>query len=73
MKTFQIDNSLFGVTGMDLLLLKNISYDAGGKRVIDGLDLAMAKQEVHALLGTNGTGKNINGVEACNVANYRLC
>ena len=42
---------------MELLLLKDISYDAGGKMVLDGLNLAMEKQEVHAFLGTNGTGK----------------
>jgi len=40
MEMFQIDTGLFEVTGMKLLLLKNISYDAGGKRVIYGLDLA---------------------------------
>jgi Fe-S cluster assembly ATP-binding protein len=42
---------------MALLLLKDISFHAGEKMVLNGLILAIEKQEVHALLGTNGTGK----------------
>jgi Fe-S cluster assembly ATP-binding protein len=42
---------------MALLLLRDISYHADGNRVLDGLNLAIEKQEVHALVGTNGTGK----------------
>ncbi len=43
---------------MALLLLRDISYRADGNRVLDGLNLAIEKQEVHALVGTNGTGKS---------------
>lgn len=46
-----------GGRGVVLLLLKDIAFHAGGKRVLSGLNLAMERREVHALLGANGTGK----------------
>jgi len=41
-----------------LLEIKNLTYVAGEKRVLDDLSLSIGASEVHALLGTNGTGKS---------------
>jgi Fe-S cluster assembly ATP-binding protein len=43
---------------MTLLEVNNLSYHVGERRIIDGLALAIAPSEVHALIGTNGTGKS---------------
>ena len=43
---------------MALLEISNLHYAAGGRRIIDGLALDVAGGEVHALIGTNGTGKS---------------
>lgn len=43
---------------MALLEVNNLSFHAGERRIIDGLSLAIDAGEVHALIGTNGTGKS---------------
>lgn len=43
---------------MSILEIKNLAYVAGEKRILDGLSLSIETSEVHALLGTNGTGKS---------------
>ncbi len=46
---------------MPLLEVENIVYRAEGRpgtAILDGLSLAVEEGEVHALLGTNGTGKS---------------
>jgi len=43
---------------MALLDINHISYQAGTVRIIDDLCLAIQDSEIHALLGTNGTGKS---------------
>ena len=43
---------------MALLEIKNLSFQAGAARIIDDLSLSIGQGEVHALLGTNGTGKS---------------
>lgn len=43
---------------MTLLEVNNLSYHVGEQRIIDGLYLTIAPSEVHALIGTNGTGKS---------------
>ena len=42
----------------ELLKTTNLSYETGGKKIIDALDMTIWQEEVHALLGTNGTGKS---------------
>ncbi|MDZ7802693.1 ABC transporter ATP-binding protein [Thiohalophilus sp.] len=41
-----------------LLQLENIHLTLGERKVIDGLNLSVARGEVHALLGANGAGKS---------------
>jgi Fe-S cluster assembly ATP-binding protein len=43
---------------MALLELNNLSFQAGAAGIIDDLSLSIDQAEVHALLGTNGTGKS---------------
>ncbi len=46
---------------MPLLEIKNVTYGIGADRktpILDGLSLVLGEGEVHALLGTNGTGKS---------------
>ena len=46
---------------MPLLEVKNIVFGAGSERktpILSGLSLSLEQGEVHALLGTNGTGKS---------------
>jgi Fe-S cluster assembly ATP-binding protein len=42
---------------MALLAIQALSYEVRAKPILDGLDLALAAREIHALLGSNGTGK----------------
>lgn len=42
----------------ELLKTTELSYETDGKRIIDGLTMTIWQEEVHALLGTNGTGKS---------------
>ena len=43
---------------MALLDIRGLSYDVADKRILDKLSLKIDEGEVHALLGTNGTGKS---------------
>ena len=46
---------------MPLLEVKNIVFGAGADKntpILSGLSLSLEQGEVHALLGTNGTGKS---------------
>ena len=43
---------------MALLAIHALSYEVRDKKILDGLDLALAEREIHALLGSNGTGKS---------------
>src|SRR5512143_3050169 len=43
---------------MSLLDIKGLSYEAGDKKILDDFSMTIGASEVHALLGTNGTGKS---------------
>ena len=43
---------------MPLLEINNLTYTAGDKKILDEFSLSIDSSEVHALLGTNGTGKS---------------
>lgn len=41
-----------------LLTPRGISFEVDGRRILDRLDLTVAEREIHALIGTNGSGKS---------------
>ena len=43
---------------MSLLEIKGLTYETGNKKILDDFSLTLNTSEVHALLGTNGTGKS---------------
>jgi Fe-S cluster assembly ATP-binding protein len=43
---------------MSLLEIKNLHVTVDGKQILNGLDLAVSKGEVHAIMGPNGSGKS---------------
>jgi len=43
---------------MSLLEIKGLTYEAGDKKILDDFSMTIETSEVHALLGTNGTGKS---------------
>jgi len=43
---------------MPLLEIKKLTYTAGDKKILDEFSLSIDSSDVHALLGTNGTGKS---------------
>ena len=44
---------------MQLLQIKNLSFRIGGQSIFDGLDLSIDPREIHALVGTNGSGVDL--------------
>lgn len=43
---------------MSRLVVSGLSVAAGGRRILEGLDLAVASGEIHAVMGPNGSGKS---------------
>jgi len=43
---------------MSLLEIKGLTFHAGDKYILDEFSMTIEASEVHALLGTNGTGKS---------------
>lgn len=41
-----------------MLELKNLSFQAGDRKILDGCSLVVRPREIHALLGANGVGKS---------------
>ena len=42
----------------DLLRIQNLKVCAGEKEILHGIDLDIHENEVHVLMGPNGTGKS---------------
>jgi Fe-S cluster assembly ATP-binding protein len=43
---------------MQLLEVKNLHVEVGGKKILNGLELSIGKGAVHAIMGPNGSGKS---------------
>ena len=43
---------------MPLIEMKGLTFNAGEKKILDDFSMTIEDSEVHALLGTNGTGKS---------------
>src|SRR5438477_7206349 len=43
---------------MPLLEIKNLHAEVDGRKILQGVDLAVEKGSVHALMGPNGSGKS---------------
>ncbi|MBI5675959.1 MAG: ABC transporter ATP-binding protein [Nitrospirae bacterium] len=43
---------------MSFFEIKDLIFKAGDKKILDGLSITTGHSEIHALLGTNGTGKS---------------
>jgi Fe-S cluster assembly ATP-binding protein len=43
---------------MPLIEIKGLTFHTGDKKILDDFSLSIESSEVHALLGTNGTGKS---------------
>ena len=41
------------------LELRGLSYEANGKRLIDGLDLTVEEPGITVIMGPNGAGKSV--------------
>jgi Fe-S cluster assembly ATP-binding protein len=54
-----------------LLELTGLSLTLGGRRVLDGIDLAVCEGELHALLGANGAGKSSLAYALMGCAGYQ--
>lgn len=57
---------------MALLELRELTFEAGDKRILDGFYMTVEPREVHALLGTNGTGKSTLAYLIMGCEGYRL-
>ena len=56
-RTELLSRVLGGAAGKHIIELKDIALHFGGVRAIDGLDLEIRSNEVHGLIGPNGSGK----------------
>lgn len=50
-----------------LLEIRNLTFEVSRQTTLDRLDLAIDPQEIHALLGANGSGKTKRGTSAYNL------
>ena len=56
---------------MSLLEIKSLTYEAGDKKILGDFSMTIESSEVHALLGTNGTGKSTLAYLVMGCGGYR--
>lgn len=52
--------------------IRKLTYETGGKRILDNLNLSINAYEIHTLLGTNGTGKSTLAYVVLGCEGYEL-
>src|ERR1700756_662012 len=57
---------------MPLLEIKNLHVEVEGKKILNGLDLAVEKGSVHAIMGPNGSGKSTLAHVLAGKEDYRV-
>src|ERR1700756_1559312 len=57
---------------MPLLEIKNLHVEVEGKKILNGLDLAVEKGSVHAIMGPNGSGKSTLAYVLAGKENYQV-
>ena len=57
---------------MHLLEVKNLHVEVDGKKILNGLDLAIEKGSVHAIMGPNGSGKSTLAHVLAGKADYKV-
>jgi Fe-S cluster assembly ATP-binding protein len=57
---------------MPFLQIKNLHAEVGGKQILNGVDLAIGKGEVHAIMGPNGSGKSTLAYVLAGKDNYEV-
>src|SRR5467141_4484750 len=57
---------------MSLLEVKNLHVEVDGKKILNGLDLAIEKGSVHAIMGPNGSGKSTLAHVLAGKADYEV-
>jgi Fe-S cluster assembly ATP-binding protein len=57
---------------MPMLEIKNLSVDVDGRKILDGMNLAVNAGEVHAIMGPNGSGKSTLAYVLAGKADYEV-
>lgn len=57
---------------MPLLEVRHSAYEVGRKKILDDMTMSIHEGEIHALLGTNGTGKSTLARLIMGSEGYRL-
>jgi len=57
---------------MPMLEIKNLSVEVDGRKILDGLNLAVNAGEVHAIMGPNGSGKSTLAYVLAGKADYEV-
>src|SRR6266699_2868965 len=55
-----------------MLEIKNLHVEVDGKKILNGLDLAIEKGSVHAIMGPNGSGKSTLAHVLAGKADYKV-
>src|ERR1700746_1403591 len=57
---------------MPMLEIKNLSVEVDGRKILDGLSLAVNAGQVHAIMGPNGSGKSTLAYVLAGKADYEV-